>query len=118
MNYKFKEDVFFTELKDYINKTYGEHYVNNGEIQVVDVWHARGTLSTTAIDTALKYMMRYGKKDGKNKKDLFKAVHYIMLAMYTDGLLDNKDYIIHDEPHIEPTLNYDAHEHPTRGFPT
>ena len=88
MNYKFKEDVFFDELRDYINRTYGEHYVNNGEIQVVDVWHARGTLSTTAIDTALKYMMRYGKKDGKNKKDLLKALHYTILLMHFSGVMN------------------------------
>jgi hypothetical protein len=25
--------------------------------------------------------MRYGKKDGKNEKDLIKATHYLILAM-------------------------------------
>ena len=34
---------------------------------------------------AIKYLCRYGKKNGKNKKDLYKAVHYIVL------LLDSED---------------------------
>lgn len=81
--YKYSEDVYIQDIKDYVDSTYGQHYVNGG-IQVVDVWQARGTLDTTAADTAIKYIMRYGKKDGKNRKDLLKAVHYIMLMMYAD----------------------------------
>lgn len=82
IQYKYKEDKLFEEIQNYINSTYGAHYVNEG-IQVIDVWKARGTLETTASDTALKYLMRFGKKDGKNRKDLLKAIHYIMLMMYT-----------------------------------
>jgi len=81
--YKYSEDVFIQDIKDYIDSTYGQHYVND-DIQVVDVWQARGTLDTTAADTAIKYIMRYGKKEGKNRKDLLKAVHYILLMMYAD----------------------------------
>jgi len=43
------------------------------------VWHTLGSVDTTCRDTAIKYLMRYGKKDGYNKKDLMKAVHYIVL---------------------------------------
>jgi hypothetical protein len=81
--YKYSEDQYIQDIQDYVDSTYGQHYVNDG-IQVVDVWQARGTLDTTAADTAIKYIMRYGKKDGKNRKDLLKAVHYIMLMMYAD----------------------------------
>ena len=81
--YKYSEDTYIKDIQDYVDSTYGQHYVNDG-IQVVDVWHARGTLETTSADTAIKYIMRYGKKDGKNRKDLLKAVHYIMLMMYAD----------------------------------
>ena len=81
--YKYSEDSYIKDIQDYVDSTYGQHYVNDG-IQVVDVWQSRGTLSTTAADTAIKYIMRYGKKDGKNRKDLLKAVHYILLMMYAD----------------------------------
>lgn len=81
--YKYSENIYIKDIQDYVDSTYGQHYVNDG-IQVVDVWQARGTLDTTAADTAIKYIMRYGKKDGKNRKDLLKAVHYILLMMYAD----------------------------------
>ena len=81
--YKYREDLYIEDIKKYVDSTYGQHYVND-DIQVIDVWEARGTLDTTAADTAIKYIMRYGKKEGKNRKDLLKAVHYILLMMYAD----------------------------------
>ena len=30
---------------------------------------------------AIKYLARFGKKDGRNRKDLLKDVHYIVLLM-------------------------------------
>ena len=30
---------------------------------------------------ALKYLLRYGKKDGHNTQDLYKAMHYIILLI-------------------------------------
>ncbi len=34
---------------------------------------------------AIKYLARYGKKAGKNRKDLLKAIHYIILLMCSDN---------------------------------
>jgi len=79
--YKYGEDKTIQLLKDYIDGTYGEHYVAK-DIQVVDVWQSLGSLETTARDTAIKYLSRYGKKDGRNKKDLLKAMHYIILMIH------------------------------------
>jgi len=125
VNFKYKEDVFLNDLRNYIECTYNEHYVNDGKLQVVDVWHARGSLSSTGIDTALKYLMRYGKKDGKNKKDLMKAVHYIILTMYADGLLKDTKFShlittdkLNDETYLGPLIEDNPHEHGTRGLPT
>lgn len=70
------------EAGEYIKKTYGEHYAGNNEFQTFDYWETLGTLETTARDTAIKYLARYGKKGGKNRKDLLKAIHYITLMMY------------------------------------
>ena len=33
---------------------------------------------------AIKYLMRYGKKQGKNQKDLIKAIHYIVLLISSE----------------------------------
>lgn len=84
-NYNYNEPDHLQELVEYIDSTYGQHYVNEG-IQVVDVWQSMGSLNTTARDTAIKYLARYGKKDGKNRKDLLKAMHYIILMMYAEDM--------------------------------
>ena len=84
MDYKYNEDVNIKKFKDYIDGTYGQHYVGNGEIQTVDFWESLGSLETTARDTSIKYLARYGKKGGRNEKDLLKAMHYIILMMYAN----------------------------------
>ena len=33
---------------------------------------------------AIKYLCRYGKKSGHNRKDLLKAIHYIILLMSSE----------------------------------
>lgn len=81
--YNYNEPEYLDELVSYIDSTYGQHYVNQG-IQVVDVWQSMGSLNTTARDTAIKYLARYGKKNGKNRKDLLKAMHYIILMLYAE----------------------------------
>ncbi len=80
--YKYREDEILADVKDYLDTTYGQHYVGNGEIQTVDFWESLGSLDTTARDTAIKYLARYGKKNGKNRKDLLKAIHYTILMLY------------------------------------
>lgn len=82
IKYKYEEDKAMAKIREYINSTYGQHYVGNGDIQTVDFWESLGSLETTCRDTAIKYLARYGKKGGRNPKDLLKAVHYIILMMY------------------------------------
>lgn len=82
IKYKYEEDKAMAKIREYINGTYGQHYVGNGDIQTVDFWESLGSLETTCRDTAIKYLARYGKKGGRNEKDLLKAVHYIILMMY------------------------------------
>ena len=39
-----------------------------------------------------KYAQRYGKIDGKNRKDLFKVLHYAIMAVHNHDLtLGGKD---------------------------
>jgi hypothetical protein len=82
IDYKYNEGDILAEVQAYIDSTYGQHYVGNGEIQTVDFWESLGSLDTTARDTAIKYLARFGKKGGNNRKDLLKAIHYIVLMMY------------------------------------
>jgi len=99
INYKFNEDSVMGNLSSYIDATYTQHYTNtNNNVQALDVYQARGTLTNTAIDNAIKYLMRYGKKDGLNQKDLLKAMHYIVIAMGNEELIE--DAIIAYEPEL------------------
>ena len=83
---RFNEDIFIKEVEKYIKGTYDQHYVGKKEVQTIDVWETLGSIDTTCRDTAIKYLMRYGKKGGHNRKDLLKAVHYIvLLAHFTSG---------------------------------
>lgn len=97
--YRFGEDKILAEVLEYISSTYKGHYVgkaagaNKEDIQTIDVWQTLGSLDTTSRDTSIKYLMRYGKKEGYNKKDLLKSIHYTILLWYaTQGVpVEQKD---------------------------
>ena len=83
--YKYNEDNVLNNVKKYIDEIYlGHHYKSDDDIECFDAWIALGSASSTFRDTALKYLWRYGNKDGNNQKDLVKAIHYIMLLIYND----------------------------------
>ena len=81
-DWKYGEGPVLSDLEEHIKSTYSSHYTSTGDdIQTIDVFAYRGTLATTSIDNAIKYLMRYGKKKGKNELDLIKAIHYLVLAI-------------------------------------
>ena len=79
--YKFNEDKLIKELKEYIDQTYKGHY-SKKKFQstefIVDCGHGLGF----TLGNVLKYAQRYGHKDGQNRKDLLKILHYALLALY------------------------------------
>ena len=80
-DWRYGEGSVVDDLTSHMKSTYTSHYTNeNDEVQTLDVFAHRGTLGSTSIDNAIKYLMRYGKKEGKNEKDLIKAMHYLVLA--------------------------------------
>lgn len=92
IEYKYKEDKFFEEYKKYIDATYSEHYkTQNKDIQCFDAWISLGDATPTFRNTAIKYLWRYGKKNGNNKTDLIKAVHYIMMCIYNDHYMNEQN---------------------------
>jgi len=84
IDYKYNEGLILQDLLAYIDRTYGEHYKTSESIECFDAWIALGDATTTFRDTAMKYLWRYGKKNGNNKDDLMKAMHYIVLALHSD----------------------------------
>ena len=88
INYKYNEDLIMDNLQQYLDSTYGAHYVADDNIQCFDAWIAMGDSTATFRNTAMKYLWRYGKKNGNNKADLMKALHYIILCLYVDHYKD------------------------------
>ena len=81
IQYKYDEDVYLKELSTYVNATYGEHYSKN-KFQatefIIDGGHGDGF----CIGNIMKYAQRYGNKDGHNRKDLLKVLHYALIQLH------------------------------------
>ena len=81
MNYKFNEGELIAELARYIDNTYHEHYSEN-KFQATEFIMDGGHGEGFCIGNILKYAQRYGKKDGYNRKDILKVLHYAIMALY------------------------------------
>ena len=81
IEYKFNEYENLIALKDYVDSTYNQHY-SKSKFQatefIVDSGHGEGF----CIGNILKYSQRYGKKEGKNRSDLLKVLHYALIALH------------------------------------
>ena len=83
--YKFNEDKALKEIQKWIDATYNRHYSMN-KIQstefVADAGHGVGF----CLGNIIKYAQRYGKKEGYNREDVLKIIHYaIILLGIEDG---------------------------------
>ena len=80
IDYKFNEENLIKELQAYVDSTYDQHYSKN-KFQatefIIDAGHGEGF----CIGNIMKYAQRYGKKDGYNRADLLKVIHYGFLAL-------------------------------------
>ena len=91
---KYNEDKIIKEISDYIKSNYGEHYSTTKDgFQVQDMLRQLGIDKDFCQANAIKYLCRYGKKQGKNRKDLLKAIHYIVLLMSSEdeNIVKNTD---------------------------
>mgnify|MGYP005620885889 CR=1 FL=1 len=80
--YKYSEDVILKELKDYIVRTYGQHYsAGDDKIQTLDLIEACGDGEAFCRSNILKYASRYDKK-GTARRDIMKILHYAVLLMH------------------------------------
>jgi len=79
---KYNEKAILKEIENYIESTYGQHYVGKNEVQIQDLLHSIDIAVPFCQANAIKYLSRYGKKKGHNRLDLVKAAHYIILLMH------------------------------------
>jgi len=87
--YKYHEEDILKDIEEYVSSTYQGHYTGTKhefrKVQTIDLMAARDIASQFCQANILKYGSRYGSKDGRNKKDLLKVIHYAMLLLHFDG---------------------------------
>ena len=85
---KYHEDEILNDIKEYVSSTYNGHYTGTQHefrnVQTIDLMASRDLASDFCQANILKYGSRYGSKDGRNKKDLLKVIHYAMLLLHFD----------------------------------
>jgi hypothetical protein len=93
--WKYNEDKILKDIENYVTSTYGSHYCGHNEdyndIQTIDLMAAKDLAPGFCQANILKYGSRYGDKDGRNKRDLMKVIHYAMLLLHFDGHYSRKD---------------------------
>jgi hypothetical protein len=85
IDYKFDEPYLLDELRLYIDKTYDEHY-STSKIQTTEFIIDQGYGAGFCAGNVLKYTNRYGKKEGFNRKDILKALHYALILLHVHDL--------------------------------
>ena len=103
IDYKFKENEIILDIKDYIDETYSSHYAQSQKQAteiIIDQGHGEGF----CMGNILKYAQRYGKKEGKNKRDLLKVIHYAIIQLSQDHYKNDKTLL---DTLQEDLLQYD-----------
>ena len=84
IQYKFNENKIVNDVMDYINKTYESHYAQTKNYQATEIIIDQGHGTGFCMGNILKYAQRYGKKQGRNKDDLMKVIHYAVIQLSQD----------------------------------
>ncbi len=86
--YKYHEAQIIQDIEDYVSSTYNGHYTGTKHeyrnVQTIDLMASRDLAAAFCQSNILKYGSRYGSKEGRNKKDLLKVIHYAMLLLHFD----------------------------------
>ena len=87
--FKYHEEDVLKDIEEYVSGTYQGHYTGNShefrKVQTIDLMASKDLAASFCQAHIIKYGSRYGNKDGKNKKDLMKVIHYAMLLLHFDG---------------------------------
>jgi len=95
--WKYEEDKTLKEIRDYLSGTYQSHYTSKeSKTQTLDLIESIGDAEPFCRSNAIKYLSRFGKKNGKSKLDILKAIHYCILLYHFSGL------------HKKPSDNYET----------
>lgn len=85
--WKYEEDLTMKEVREYLSSTYKSHYTSqDSKTQTLDLIEGIGDAEPFCRSNAIKYLSRFGKKGGKSKQDILKAIHYCILLYHFSGL--------------------------------
>ena len=85
--WKYEEDLTMKEIREYLSSTYKSHYTSqDSKTQTLDLIESIGDAEPFCRSNAIKYLSRFGKKNGKSKQDILKAIHYCILLYHFSGL--------------------------------
>ena len=88
--WKYDEDKTLKEVEQYLSSTYHSHYTSEqSKTQTLDLIESIGDAEAFTRSNAIKYLSRFGKKNGKSKMDILKAIHYCVLLYHFAGLHKN-----------------------------
>ena len=88
--WKYNEDKTLKEIEQYLSSTYHQHYTSQeSKTQTLDLIESIGDAEPFTRSNAIKYLSRFGKKNGKSKMDILKAIHYCILLYHFAGLHKN-----------------------------
>lgn len=80
IKYAFSEPKYYQEVQDYIDSTYGQHYGQG--IQTAEYIMSHSFSPDFFTGNVMAYMARYGRKDGYNRMDILKALHFCYMLLY------------------------------------
>lgn len=85
--WKYNEDKTLKQIEEYLVSTYKSHYTSEqSKTQTLDLIESIGDAEPFTRSNAIKYLSRFGKKNGKSKLDILKAIHYCILLYNFAGL--------------------------------
>jgi len=88
--WKYEEDKTLKQVEEYLASTYHSHYTSEqSKTQTLDLIESIGDAEAFTRSNAIKYLSRFGKKNGKSKMDILKAIHYCVLLYHFAGLHKN-----------------------------
>ena len=86
--FKYHEKEILKDIEEYVSSTYQGHYTGKSHeyrnVQTIALMASKELAAAFCQANILKYGSRYGNKDGRNKKDLMKVIHYAMLLLHFD----------------------------------
>ena len=88
---KFNEHKNLKDVAEYVEKTYSGHYTSANGIQSMDLISSSGHGLDFCLGNVMKYASRYGKKNGANKDDLMKIIHYTLLAINEHDIKESNE---------------------------